>query len=110
MKVTCYENIICKIGQNAKDNWNILSDIEDNFLFFHLSDFPSCYVIIEYDNDENPCYDLLKFGATICKSNTKYRNMKNIRVDWTRCNNIKKGRKLGEIYYKKLELVKNIII
>jgi predicted ribosome quality control (RQC) complex YloA/Tae2 family protein len=108
MKVTYYENIRCKVGQNAKENWNMLCDIEDNFLFFHLSDFPSCYVIIEYNNIENPPYDLLKFGATICKSNTKYRNMKNIRVDWTWCNNIKKGRKIGEIYYKKSELVKTI--
>jgi predicted ribosome quality control (RQC) complex YloA/Tae2 family protein len=110
MKITSYENYTCKIGQNAKENWTLLEDIEDNFLFFHLSDYPSCYIIIEYDLAENPPYDLIKFGAILCKSHTKYRDIKNIKVDWTRCKNIKKGKKTGEIYYKELSSIKKVYL
>lgn len=110
MKIITFENYIFKIGQNAKENWEMLNDIEDNYLFFHLSDFPSCYVIVEYNKSENPDYDLIRFGATICKANTKYRNIKNVKVDYTRCNNIKKGKKVGEIYYNNYELIKIINI
>ena len=108
MKITTVNSITCKIGQNAKENWLLLDSISNkNFWFFHLSSFPSCYVILE---TENLTESSLKLCAEICKINTKYKNLKNIKVDYSQCKNIIKTDKLGEIEYISNRKVKQILI
>tara|TARA_Y100000389_G_scaffold42904_1_gene37548 strand:- start:332 stop:649 length:318 start_codon:yes stop_codon:yes gene_type:complete len=103
MKVI-YEKYI--LGVNAKDNWDILDTIDDdNYYFFHLRSFPSPYVIL---CEKSPTVNEIKLGAEICKSNSKYRNLKNIYVDYCVFSNIIKGDKLGEIFFRSLRKVKNI--
>jgi predicted ribosome quality control (RQC) complex YloA/Tae2 family protein len=97
MKVSIINNIRCIIGQNAAENWKIFDNAEKTHLFFHLSSFPSGYVIAECEN--NPDTETLKTIAKLCKTNTKFRNLKNIKVDYTRCNNLKKGENVGEVIY-----------
>ena len=36
MKEIFINNIKCKIGNNAEENWKILDEANDNHLFFHL--------------------------------------------------------------------------
>ena len=76
MKIEIFENkinnIIFKIGKNSKENWELLNE-NKNYLWFHLSAFPSCYVIC---CDENPTSEMIQFGTKLCKQNTKYRNLK----------------------------------
>jgi predicted ribosome quality control (RQC) complex YloA/Tae2 family protein len=88
------------VGSNEKENWKILSDSKPHDVFFHLSSFPSCFLIIDNNTENYPEYDILLYAATICKNNTKYRNLNYITVDYTFCNNVIKGDKVGEIYYK----------
>ena len=38
--------------------------------------------------------------ALNCKLNTKYKNLKNIKVDYTLCDNVEKGEFVGELIYK----------
>jgi len=97
MKVSTVNNINCVIGQNAKENWGILANAQKNHLFFHLSSFPSGYVIAECEFI--PDIDTIETIATLCKTNTKYRNLKNIKVDYTRCSNLTKGSIVGEVIY-----------
>ena len=105
--------IICKVGKNAEENWKLLDESNDNNLFFHLTYFPSCYVILQCD--ENIVYnenykDILKKCSEICKENTKFKKLPNLRVDYTFCNNIEKGNNIGEIFYKSLRKTKEIIV
>jgi predicted ribosome quality control (RQC) complex YloA/Tae2 family protein len=96
------------LGQNAQDNWDILDKAEGTDYFFHLTSFPSCYVIfkcLDIPTNEN----IIK-AAQICKENTKYRNLKNLRVDYCPCSNIKKGENIGEVIFHSLRKVKNIKI
>ena len=72
-----------------------------------LNSFPSCHVIIENDN---PDEDTLTYAAELCKSNTKYRNLKNLKVCYTKCNNLKKGSDIGSVIYKSKRKVKTITI
>ena len=40
------------VGQNAQDNWNILNQSQQNYIWMHLDKFSSPYVIIT-TNDVN---------------------------------------------------------
>lgn len=106
MKEIIVENISCKLGQNAVENWKLFSKSKPNFLFFHLTSFPSGYLIMECD--EIPELEIIRIGALACKMNTKYLNLKGIYVDYTPCSNVKKGEKVGEVEYKSNRKVNKI--
>lgn len=96
------------VGNNSKENWELLELCKDNNIFLHLTHFPSCYVIIFCE--DFPDISIIEECAKLCKSNTKYKNLKNISVDYTLCKNIIKGDILGEVIYKSNKKVKKIII
>ena len=107
MKTQVIENILCKIGENAVENWKLYDEAKEEHLFFHLSSFPSCYVILETSFGQ-VSDTIIKSAALACLKNTKYLNIKNIKVDYTFCGNISKGDKVGEIIYKSNKKVKKI--
>lgn len=106
MKIFNINNTICKLGQSAPENWTLLDEAKPEYLFFHLSSFPSGYVIMECD--EVPDESVLIEAAIICKNGTKYRNLKNIKVDYCRCDNLSKGDVVGEVKFKSLRKLKII--
>lgn len=113
MKEILIDNIKCKIGNNAEENWKILDEAKESYLFFHLSSFPSCYIILELEEDIEDFFILNKIlekTALECKLNTKYKNLKNIKVDYCLVSNVIKGENIGEIYYKSNRKVKNIMV
>jgi predicted ribosome quality control (RQC) complex YloA/Tae2 family protein len=109
MKKFVYENFVCKLGETAKENWELLEKAENHYLFFHLSSFPSGYVILEY-KDSEPTPFMIQTAAQLCKNGTKYRTLTNIKVDWCRCDNLEKTDKVGEIIFKSNRKVKQITI
>ena len=90
----------CFVGTNAKENWKLLEESNPTDILFHLHSFPSCYVILKNVINEFPEMDIIKQLAVICKTNTKYKNLKDIKVDYTFCRNIEKGENVGEMIYK----------
>ena len=107
MKDIVFNDIHILIGQNAAENWKIIDDSSDNYYWFHLKSFPSCHVIVQTD-DITP--DILLHAAQLCKSNTKYRNLPNVKVDYTPISNIIKGTDVGSVHFKSNRKVKNITI
>ena len=110
MKTLTINNTLCNIGSNAKENWELLEKCKPTDVLFHLSSFPSCYVILQNDTVEFPTLDILKEVALNCKLNTKYKNLKDIKVDYTLCKNVEKGDVLGELIYKSNKKVLSIKI
>lgn len=106
MKVIEVENYICLVGQNAKENWSLLTNAKQKHIFFHLSSFPSCYVILQTDEKVND--DIIAQCARICLENTKYKNMCDVYVDYTPVSNTKKGDVVGEVVYKSMRKVSKI--
>ncbi len=51
MKIETFVEKIVKIGQNSRENWNLIENSNQNYIWLHLDSFPSCHVVIE---DENP--------------------------------------------------------
>lgn len=94
------------VGESAEDNWKMLDNADSNHYFFHLSSFPSPYVIYPKDSITEK---EIKKGAEVCLSHTKFRYLKNIYVDFTQVGNVKKGEIVGEILYRsnrKVRMVK----
>jgi len=55
-------------------------------LCFHLNSFPSPYVVVR---SIDPGAEVIAEAAKICKSNSKYKHLKNMKVLYTKISNIK---------------------
>ena len=103
MKTITFNNINYIIGQNAQENWDILdhaTSINPHYIWFHLNSFPSCYVIMYTtieDLVDNSCNTYLNYGAQLCKNNSKYKNMKDIKICYSSLKKLKKTEKIGEV-------------
>lgn len=106
MKKIIYNNIEYCIGQTAKDNWELLDTLQQEnseYIWFHLNSFSSPYVIMKstlLELPDNSCNDFLTYGANLCKQNTKYRYLKDIKVCYTTLKKLKKGQQVGEVIIK----------
>lgn len=46
---------------------------------------------------DNSCNIYLNYGAQLCKNNSKYRNMKDIKICYSSLKKLKKTQKIGEV-------------
>jgi|TARA_B110000967_G_C18845577_1_gene541768 predicted ribosome quality control (RQC) complex YloA/Tae2 family protein len=94
------------LGENAQDNWDII-DFNSNHIWLHLDSFPSCHVIIQHESPDN---EVIMYAAELCKSKTKYKNLKNVKVCYTKCSNLVKGTDIGSVIYKSKRQVKRVMV
>lgn len=94
MKIFEVDNIIIKLGCNRKENQNLIDNSNDNFWWFHLSDYPSGHCVVESDKINKK---IKKIAGVIVKNNSKYKNLKNIIVDYTQIKNLKPTKTIGEV-------------
>ena len=107
MKSYVYKNINFIIGNNAKENWQILDnmkDLNEDYLWFHLNSFASPYVIMnctknemEKMYDKNEIKEILEFGAKLCKDNSKYKFLNDLKILYMPLKKLEKGNKIGEV-------------
>lgn len=108
MKFYKIQNYTCLVGENKEENWNLLRSSKQKYKIFHLTSFPSCYVILQSEDDLE--HKTIAECARICLDNTKYRNLRGIHVDYTEISNTKLGKNIGEMFYKNSKKVKRIKI
>ena len=106
MKTLEFNDTTIIIGENAQENHDIIN-FKCDHIWLHLKSFPSCHVVIK---DNNPDDEVLNYAAALCKENTKYKNLKNLKICYTKCNNLIKGDKPGSVSYKSKRQVKVIKI
>ena len=95
--IYCGVNIY--VGRNAKQNWELLENADDNDIWMHLDKLPSCYVIIDSNSSSPINKTHIKYAAQLCVtySKTKIPNdVKGIYYIYTNCKNVKKGKSTGE--------------
>ena len=104
MREIIFENIKFLVGQNSQENWDLLescSRINNEYIWFHLNSFPSCYVIMCSSLTDISCTEiknnLINYGAELCKKNTKYRHLSNLKICYTSLKKLKKTSKIGEV-------------
>ena len=91
------------IGCNDEENWNLIDNAHKDDMWYHLDSFPSCHVI---------CNDINKFldCAQLCKRHSKYRNLPNVKVCYTKIDNLVKGDTVGTVCFKSKRKVKRIVV
>ena len=104
MKLEIFNEVTYCIGKNAQENWDILDQLKkenENYVWFHLNSFSSCYVImkcsLEELNELNEKEQYLIQGAKLCKENSKYRGYTNLKVIYTTLKKLTKTDKVGEV-------------
>ncbi len=107
MKIYECENILIKIGQNAKENTHLVQESNVNYVWIHLQSFASGHVIIEC---EEPSKTVLACGMKLCLDGTKQKNMKNVKASVTTVSNLKCTNILGEVEFKSNRKVKSFKI
>ena len=89
------------VGQNAQENHDLIDAAEENDLWFHISGHASCHVIGKIpeglDLDKSDIMKVVKQGAVICKSFSKFKSDKNVKIDYTKIKNVTKLETPGSV-------------
>lgn len=97
------------LGQNAKDNFDIIDISTENDIWFHINDEPSCHVIAILE--ENTKYNkkelrqIITQGALLCKENSKYKSTKNLNMVYTNVGNLYKTEIVGKVSISNSKLI-----
>jgi predicted ribosome quality control (RQC) complex YloA/Tae2 family protein len=105
MKTKQYEGITMVLGQNARENFAILDEAEPDHYFFHLSAFPSGYVLVQ-SSEMTPA--LVNIAAEFCKSGSKYKRLRDIKIDYCKFSNLIKGEKMGLVIFRSKRQVSTV--
>ena len=97
-RVFIFDDITYKVGKNAKENWDLIDESEEDDIWIHLHDYPSCHVIIE--NTKYLEKEHILHGCHLCKEHSKYKNDKKIKVSVLDKKYVKKGKVVGEAKLK----------
>lgn len=106
-----YDNIldsevkIC-VGENAQENWELIDSSTQNSMWFHLDKFPSPHVVVSLSNNKKISNITINYAATLCKTYSKYKDIRNIYVIYTTIKNIKKGSAVGSVITTNTKRVK----
>tara|TARA_B100001758_G_C18214867_1_gene507091 strand:- start:379 stop:732 length:354 start_codon:yes stop_codon:yes gene_type:complete len=90
------------IGQNAKDNFEVIDSAEPNDIWFHVKDHSSSHVIAhlpeEQEFNKKQLRYIIKQGAILCKQHSKFKSSKNINIIYTNVENITKTNIPGQVH------------
>jgi len=112
MKLLKVGDLVLKLGESAQENWDLVGASKKHHWFFHLTDFPSPYVVLECDRGDDPNVHIRTRCAEICLEYSKQKHNKNVKVDATPAGNVKIDRRddVGECDYKNESKVEVIVV
>lgn len=89
------------IGNNAKENFDIIDSAKENDIWFHINNEPSCHVIaiipINEKLSKKQLSKIVVQGACICKNNSKFKSCKNVEIIHSNILNVAKTQILGKV-------------
>lgn len=97
------ESVEYTIGQNARENTELVLNADAQDLWFHAGDgISSCHVIATIPEDHNftkrEMLTIAKRGALLCKENTnKLKSSHHVPIIYTTVEHIKTTRVMGEV-------------
>jgi predicted ribosome quality control (RQC) complex YloA/Tae2 family protein len=94
------------IGKNKKENWQIIDESLETDVWFHVSDSPSCHVILKnMVNISSIPIQVIKRSAYLCKINSNAKYEKKSVIIYTPICNVKKTNIEGEVVVKSCKSV-----
>jgi predicted ribosome quality control (RQC) complex YloA/Tae2 family protein len=102
-------NIEFRIGQNAKENFEIIDSSKHDDLWFHVHIQPSCHVVATINDvyDRKQLQRIAIQGAVLCKQYSKFKSHQRVQIIYTKIKHVKKQQREGAVSvneYKKLIL------
>jgi predicted ribosome quality control (RQC) complex YloA/Tae2 family protein len=91
------DNITYKLGRNAKENFALIDDAQDEnpeSWWFHLHDYPSGHCIIYSDEISA---QMVEIAASIVKEYSKLKDNKKVKIVYTQIKNVLKTRTIGQV-------------
>ena len=86
------------IGKNKNENWSIIDDASGSDLWFHISEMPSCHVILKTDEKINLVpRQVIKRCAYLCKINSSAKTLSKCDVIYAPVSNVKKTDIVGQV-------------
>jgi predicted ribosome quality control (RQC) complex YloA/Tae2 family protein len=95
-----------KAGQTAQENWNLIDESNEDDIWFHVEDLPSCHVVLKNDGKNKLHKSVIKYCANICKEGSKQKHAKNVRIIYTEIKNVKKGKDVGSVTVSSIRHIK----
>jgi predicted ribosome quality control (RQC) complex YloA/Tae2 family protein len=90
------------IGKNKNDNWAIIDDACENDLWFHVSEMPSCHVILKNNEKINLVpRQVITRCAYLCKINSIAKTLSKCDVIYALLCNVKKTNIAGQVTFEK---------
>jgi len=93
------------IGQNAKENHDIIKNSNPSDLWFHVSNYPSAHVILQPSSKKSK---LIYQAALASKLRSKAAKFPNVQMVYTPVENLIPTSKPGEVTFKSQKLLKYI--
>ena len=95
------DSIEFHVGQNAKDNFDIIDQSGPDDIWFHINQASSCHVVAtipsENKYDKKQLKKIVIQGAMLCKQNSRYKSDHNISIMYTKIQHIKKTVNVGAV-------------
>jgi len=89
------------VGQNAKDNIDILHTSRDNDIWFHIDGEASCHVIAKTNDivtlNKKQIAHIVCQGAVLCKQFSKFKSAKDVPIVYTKVCNVTPTEKVGQV-------------
>lgn len=92
-----YPDNLIKIGENKDDNDLIIKEAMQTDIWFHLAKYPSCHVIISCSKKNPVSKGMIRYCAQLVKDNTKYKNINNLKINYTEIKNIRRTDEPGKV-------------
>ena len=107
MSRVLYNNTWFVVGKSAEENWKIILDADKDYYWVHAKSIASAHVIIEIDSVLD---SEIQYACQLCKQQTKKITSNSTQYVITRVKNIKLGSKIGEVYFKDITDVSDVMI
>ena len=81
------------VGKNAADNFDIIDDANSRDIWFHIENEPSGHIVAkmpEIELNKKQLRQIITQGAVVCKENSKFKSMKNVKIVFTYVENVVK--------------------
>jgi predicted ribosome quality control (RQC) complex YloA/Tae2 family protein len=93
-------DLVYRLGRNAKENFELIDNADPDDWWFHLSDHPSGHCIIDSSSIDK---SMIIFAGNLVKEYSKLKTHKNVKIVYTQIKNITKTKTLGQVIVKKYE-------
>lgn len=89
--------IIYKLGRNAKENFELIDDAQDanpDYWWFHLEGHASGHCVIYSDDITN---QMVAIAANLVKQYSKLKANKKVKIVYTQIKHVKKTKTIGQV-------------